>query len=504
MKISQSNLWFGTDESYSVFVDAQKQLEALYAQGENAIKMKIVEMKGGQGGDPFAMPSLLQVEGGVGVIDISGSLVNGSSGFMRLFGVLGYADIQQALQEAALSKDVKSVLLRVDSGGGQVNGVEDTGLAIRTLAADKPVTTYADGTMASAAYWLGVSADHVLGGNTSQVGSVGTLIVHTEISKALEQSGRKVTMVRFGDYKASANAYEPLSDKGKAELQSLADQSGQIFVDYTAERRGVTPAKFQATMGEGRVFMGQKAADVGLLDSITNLQGAIAYAKSLDKANTPAHNPAKPQRNSTMKAKLSKKTLLAIAAGVALDALGLSAPEANADGVKLEAQDLVALTAEATELIAARTASLPAVVDNAAAVTAATAPLTAQITELTAAAAKAKADLEAATGKVALAEAAATTLNGQLKVSTELGAELAAIVKDSASVMSVALGGTAESAAALVGAELLSEHARLKEQFAKKFPQGGVAAVQPLKPNVKAAGDGPSAMFRSLVTPLSK
>lgn len=498
MKSSQSNLWFGTDESYGVFVDAQKQVAGLYAQGESAIKMKILEMKGGSESDPFALPSMLHVQDGLGVINVSGSLVNGSAGFMRLFGVVGYTDIQEALAEAAMNKDVESVLLHIDSGGGQVSGLEDAGLAIQGLSAMKPTVSYSDGTMGSAAYWLGASADAVLSGKTSQVGSVGTLIVHTEMSKALEQAGRKVTMVRYGTHKALANSIEPLSEAGKLELQALADQAGKIFVEYAAERRGTTPAKFQATMGEGRVFMGQKAMDVGLVDNITNLQGAMSYTKSLDKKKMPAQNPAQPKRNSAMKATLSKKTVLAIAAGDALDSLGLQAPEANAEGIALEADAQAALVAEATEVHAAQAAAVLA------AVTAATEPLTAEVADLTTKLAAASEVVAAATSKVTIAEAAATTLTGQLTASTELGAGLAAIVKDSVTVMSVALGGAPDIAAALVGSELLAEHTRLKDAFIKKFPSGGVAAVNAeYKPNAGIKGAGPSAQFRSLVKPVS-
>lgn len=192
--------------------------------------------------------------------------------------------------------------------------------------------------------------------------------------------------------------------------------------------------------------------------------------------------------------KLSKATVELIMSGVALDKLDLSAPEANVDGVKPEADALAALQAEATlliDVVAAQASKAGEV--QAQAVTAATAPLTAQIATLTEA-------VTAAQAKVTLAEEAAASLTGKLTASAELAGKQAEIVKTSLSTMSVALGGTADLGASLTGTELLAEHDRLATQFQAKFPAGGVAAVAAVvKKDQKHAG--PSAQFRSLLKP---
>jgi signal peptide peptidase SppA len=465
-----SNLWFGTEESYFALLHAQDRLAALEAAGVDAIKAAVITAGGGRGDDPFALPPMWELQGNVAVVTIDGSLVNGSAGFGRLFGVVGYGDIQQALAEVAMDKNAKSVLLNIDSGGGQVDGVIDTGDMIRALDAVKPVMSYTGGNMASAAFWLGASARSITAAQTAQVGSVGTLIVHMERSQQLKDNGVTATIVRYGKYKALGNPLEPLSEDGKAQLQSLADASGKIFVDYASERRGMTAAAFQKTAGEGRVFMGQQALDVGLVDAVSNMTGAMAQAKSLDKPKAQQQNPPNSRKGVNMK--LSKKTVLALAAGLALDKLGLAEPEGNLEGVKLEGAALVPVEDEAKEVAAAFDTRVNA------AVTAATAPLTTQVTELTAKVATAEAATTAANGKVALAEAAATTLQSQLKTSAELAAQGAEIIKASMSVMSVALGGAADVGAALTGTELLAEHAKMADAFQKKFPTGGVAAVK--------------------------
>lgn len=489
-------LWFGTEESFDAVVQAVEQLSVLEAAGPEALKAAVLSRGGGRGDDPFELPPMSNVNDGTAVMSINGSLVSGHSGFMRLFGVTGYADIQDELLRLAADKGVKAILLAIDSGGGHVNGVEDTGNMIQMIDRIKPVVAYTDGDMQSAAYWLGTSAREVYGAKTSQIGSVGTLVVHTEYSEALKEAGVKKTILKHGKFKAAANPYEPLTDEGKEQIQAIVNESGKIFVDYVSDRRGVSAVEFQKKMGEGRVFIGRMAHEAGLTDGVKSFQEVMAHMKVLDKPNTAQQNPRNLGRNPTMKATFSKKTLLAIAAGTVIDALGLDTPEANLEGVKLEGEALALFKAEATELKAAFDAEV--LVKTTAAVTSATAEGATKLATESAKVADLTAQLAAMTGKVVVAEAATVQLTGQISASTALAAKQSEIVKASCSVMSVALGGKADIAAALVGDALLAEHERLKVAFEQKFPKGGVAAVTSL-PKTEAAAAAPNQQFINLV-----
>lgn len=501
MQLNNSALWFGTEDSFMAVLAAIEQLRAIEAQGFEALKAAVVSRGGtvnaSGGEDPFGMPSMMQVHGNVGVISVDGPLIAGSAGFLRLFGVVGYDDIKGAVNSALADQNVKSILLSIDSGGGQVNGVEGAGEFIQAADKVKPVVAHTDGMLASAAYWLGTAAREVFGSKTSTVGSVGTLIMHMERSKQLEASGVKATVIRYGKFKTLANPVEPLSEDGKAQLQALADDAGQIFVEYVADRRGVTPTEFQKTMGEGRVFPGRKAHDVGLTDGVMSLDQAMAHMKTLDSAKTSTHNSRSSTRGTQMKvAFFAKKTLLALAAGTALDALGLEAPEANAEGVKLDADVLAAFQAEASEVKVAFDARVTAAVETATAEL--TAKATVAETKVTEVTAKATADLATANGKVTMAEAAANDFKAKLDVSADLAAKASEIVKASISVMSVAMGGAADIGAALTGAELIAQHSTLSEQFKTKFPAGGVAAVTAVK-TAQASQPAVSPQFLHLV-----
>lgn len=482
-------LWFGTEQSFDVVVEAGAQLAALEAQGTEALKAAVIARGGGRGSDPFELPPLAEVKDGIATMAISGSLISGYAGFMRLFGVTGYGDIQDELVRLSGDNGVRAIVLAIDSGGGHVNGAEETGAMIQAIDRTKPVVAFTDGDMQSAAYWLGVSAREVYGTKTAQVGSVGTLIVHTERSKARAEAGITDTIIRYGKFKALANGVEPLSEEGKAQLQSIVDESGRIFVEYAADRRGVTAAEFQKKMGEGRTLIGRHAHEAGLTDGVKSYQDVIAHVKTLDKSKPAHQNSRNFGRDSSMKATFAKKTLLAIAACSALDSLGLDAPEANAEGTKLEGDVLAAFKAEATELVTAVNATVTAKVD--AAVATAKAEAETKVKELTAKVASAETDRD-------LAKSAAVDLKSKLDASAELGGKQAAIVKQSIAVMSVALGGKADVADSLAGDALVAEHDRLAAAFKQKFPAGGVAAVT-MTTDKPVATSQPDPQFLALV-----
>lgn len=466
------DLWYGTEDSLLELLRMEERVEALEAQGEAAIRAKFAEVRAARGlkamddddvGMAFGLPPIWEERDGVAVMDISGPLMSGHAGLFRLFGGLGYADIQQAAAEIAVAKGVKSVLLLVDSGGGAVNGVADAGETLRNLAAVKPVWSFTDGGMLSAAYWLGASADQVFASKTAQVGSVGTLMVHTEVTKKLEAEGVKKTVIRNGKYKALGNPYEVLSDDARAEMQAMADEAGSIFVEYVADRRGVPPATFQKTMGEGRVFMGRPAKEVGLIDGVSSLSGVLSAMKKLDKVKV-SHQNSRNQGNATMKATLASALVLSLIGGAAVEGLDLKVAAATAEGVEPDADAQAALTAQAQEVKAAADALA------AQAVTAAVTPLQAQVSEL-------QAEVTSVKEEVGLAKAAAQTLTAERDVARELSDSMALILRDSISVMSVALQGAKDAGKDLTGQALLDEHARLAAQFKSKYPAGGVAAV---------------------------
>jgi signal peptide peptidase SppA len=226
------------------------------------------------------------VAGNVAVIPVKGPLVNVDSPMLAWFGMTGYPVLRRAAVAAAADPNIEHILLDINSPGGAVSGVADTGdLLARINAKVKPITTYTGGDMGSAACWLGVSAGQVFISRTSVVGSIGVIQTHTEYTAQLALEGVKKTVMRAGEFKALASPFEVLSDTARKLIQEQLDAAYKVFVQHVAECRGVSYAVADSTFAQGREFFGTAAKTAGLVDGISSLDAVVSglQSKKVDK-----------------------------------------------------------------------------------------------------------------------------------------------------------------------------------------------------------------------------
>jgi signal peptide peptidase SppA len=235
-------------------------------------------LKSGRGGEekPYRI-----TDGGSAIIPISGPLTKKMSFFSFLFGGTTYGMIANMFKMAIEDEDVNSIILDIDSPGGVVSGTESVGDLIFNSRGIKPVVGFANGMMASAAYWIGSAAEYVIAEKTAQVGSIGVLMVHRDYSKMDAKEGIETTYITAGKYKALGNPDEPLSKFAKEYFQEEVDYIYSIFVDTVARNREVGSDKVLTDMADGRIFTGQKAEDAGLVDNIGDFDSAVQMAESM-------------------------------------------------------------------------------------------------------------------------------------------------------------------------------------------------------------------------------
>lgn len=448
MNIFQTDrFWCGTEDAYTTYV----------AENKHAIESKPVQPQANMGGTPAeeSLPRLLDKQGEIGVITISGSLVNSDSWINAYLGRTGYPEIRDALIYAAGDPGIKAIVLDVKSGGGQVSGVSDTGALIASVDKKvKPVHTYSDSAMASAALWLGANARSVSVGKLAEVGSIGVLVVHQENSKMLEDMGVNTTVIRSGKYKALGLSSEKLSELGKEVIQTQVDQMNEMFVSEVAAARGMTAQALEKNAGQGRVFIGQDAVDVGLADTVTTFDALMSKIMAgIDTNRNRSQYVTNFPKGPSMKTALTDQQIAAMAEGGSLTPVAAAVaevlqapaevqPVAETPAPAAEAQPQVAVAQASPDLLAFLKTSL-------AEAQAANVELTVQLRD-------AKASSESM-----------TTSHTALR----------AIAEASVDRLKVALGGSAGGAQALSDDLLLAEHASLRTQFEGKFKAGGVAAV---------------------------
>jgi signal peptide peptidase SppA len=222
---------------------------------------------------------------GVAVIPVSGTITKNSSVYSWFFGGTSVADLTEIMQAAITDPEVKSILLNIDSPGGSVNGLDALSEAIYEARGQKPIVAYANGMMASAAYWIGSAAESVVSDKTADIGSIGVLMIHTDFSEYDKKVGIKTTYLTAGKYKALGNDAEPLSDLARETFQKELDYIYGIFVDAVARNRGVSAEEVQDKMADGRIFIGQQAVDAGLADYVGTIDDAHQLALSLVNNN---------------------------------------------------------------------------------------------------------------------------------------------------------------------------------------------------------------------------
>ena len=466
-----TQFWLGTEASFEVYEKALPLAQAKQAEWEARTDREDDE-------EPD-FPPLYERMGDVGVIKIEGSLVPGEAGWMRYFGITGYADIKAAVLEGLADKGAKSLMIFSNSGGGSVAGVEDAESFIAQVAQHKPTSAYSEFS-ASAAYWLTSAAGHITTSPTGVNGSLGVIRVVTEYSKAFEKDGITKTVMRAGRYKALGNPFEPLSEDGKAEIQSKLDDLYQIFIDVVARNRGTTAIIADQVMGQGREFLGKRGLEAGLVDSIGDFEAGLAYARanrklatkkttnfagtataSVAQASVVADNAATTNLTGTQM-HLTPEQLAAIAAGASVEQVTGQA------AVTLTPEQQAAADAEAARVAAEAEAAAAAAEAEAAAAAAANTPADGEVVKFL------KAELAAAQSEASTLKTQNQALAAQVTtLETDLAA-VTAVVQASVQSMHVALGKKLDTTK-MSATELVAEHNSAKTAMVENFKTGGVA-----------------------------
>ncbi len=182
---------------------------------------------------------------------------------------------------ASLRKNdsVSGVLVSINSPGGTTVGGERLYNALRDLDTTKPVVTHIGGLGTSAGYMAAISSEHIVAQRTSITGSIGVLIQYGQMSELLDRIGVSVSKVDSGPLKAEPNPFEPTDPAAIAVLQSVVDSTYEWFVDLVEERRPLSRDEIRE-LADGRIFTGQQALELDLIDAIGGEREAIAWLES--------------------------------------------------------------------------------------------------------------------------------------------------------------------------------------------------------------------------------
>lgn len=212
---------------------------------------------------------------GVAILPLFGSIFPKANLMTEMSGATSADMFGARFDQLVNDPKISSIVLDVDSPGGQVSGVEELSQKIYSARGKKPIVAVVDHQMASAAYWIGSAADEIVISPSGQAGSIGVFAVHQDHSARMEKEGVKTTLISAGKYKVEGNPYEPLGDEARAAIQERVDQSYNTFVESVARNRGIDVKKVRTDFGEGRMLSARQAVAVEMADRIGTLEETV-------------------------------------------------------------------------------------------------------------------------------------------------------------------------------------------------------------------------------------
>jgi len=243
---------------------------------------------------PFALFSLFsELLGGktktdknaVGIVYVDGAISLGSEE-PNPFGGSGGAkstSIRKALDEAAEDDNIKAVVLRVNSPGGSATASEIILDATRRVKAEKPLVVSMGNIAGSGGYYVACAADTIFADSSTITGSIGVVggkLVTTEMWNKIG--------ITFKEYERGASAAimssaRVFSEEERASIQGWMDEIYEVFKGHVKAIRGDRIVKDLDDLAGGRVYTGQQALELGLVDKIGTLDDAIKYAAAQAK-----------------------------------------------------------------------------------------------------------------------------------------------------------------------------------------------------------------------------
>jgi len=259
---------------WAVLPDQLREIQSIYTTHLRGDKIDIAAIEARLGRPLASEQQAYQIRpGGVAVLTLEGVMAPKANLMMQISGGVSTQIAGIQIESAIADPRVTALVLAIDSPGGSVFGTPELAATVAELAKIKPIVTVCEATLASAAYWVGSAANAVyITGPTVQVGSIGVVASHNYDPRAAATT----TEITAGKYKRIDSAAAPLTEEGRAYIQSKVDHLYSVFVDTVATQRGTTPQAVLENMADGRVFIGQQAIDRGLVDGYATVDHIVS------------------------------------------------------------------------------------------------------------------------------------------------------------------------------------------------------------------------------------
>jgi signal peptide peptidase SppA len=258
----KSEPWAITHEAMATIIEiAQRENES-----PEAVAAKI--------GRPLENTYQVEERDGIAILTATGPMFRYATFFTMISGGTSYDLLARDFQKALDNPRIHSIVLNIDSPGGEASGVSEFADQIHAARAKKNIVAYVGGGGASAAYWLASAASEIVVADTAMLGSIG-VVLGVEDSRARDERNG----VKRLEIVSAASPYkrvDPTSAEGQSRLQARVDALADVFLAKVARNRDTDVETVAREFGQGDVFLGQAAVDAGLADRVGDYESLIA------------------------------------------------------------------------------------------------------------------------------------------------------------------------------------------------------------------------------------
>jgi protease-4 len=224
--------------------------------------------------------------GKIAIIPIDGMILNAKTPGLIQESDNKLSIITQQLERAERDGQVKAVVLRINSPGGTVTGSDNLYELIKRFRerSGKPVVASIQEVGASGGYYTALAADQIVACPTSVVGSIGVIFNTMNFEGTLSKLGVKTDAIKSAKNKDIGSPLRAMTGEERALLQETVDEYFARFKTLAVSKRKLTDEKTIGIATDGRVFSGDKAREIGLIDRVGILEDAIDVARELGNA----------------------------------------------------------------------------------------------------------------------------------------------------------------------------------------------------------------------------
>lgn len=255
-----SQLWFITEPAANTF----QQRYASYLKGEidltNFSRQQASLTLGGSTVQDLGYDIVPNTK--IAVVSLSGTILKNASLIEQwLFGAADIDSFLSDVRAAFNNPQVDTIVLNLNTPGGDTMGLQEAAQAIRTMAATKQIVAFTDSLCASAGYYLASACSSIFCTNSSQIGCIGTMMMMYDTSALFSQQGVRAILIKSGKFKGQGADGVPITDEMVAHYQSIVDQLSSEFFSFVTANRDVSDNDMQ-----GQIFLGSQAVNNNIAD----------------------------------------------------------------------------------------------------------------------------------------------------------------------------------------------------------------------------------------------